>query len=154
MKKGSTLFLKTVICLIGIIVLTLCVLVLPAGIRTDEIGAYRPILIGMYLTAIPFFIALYQAMKLLNYIDKNRVFSHDSIKALKNVKYCAFAICAMYTAGMPYIFYVAQMDDAPGVAAIGFIFIFASLVVATAVAVFQNLLQNVLDIKSENELTV
>jgi hypothetical protein len=60
----------------------------------------------------------------------------------------------MYTAGIPYIYNVAQKDDAPGVAAIGFILILAPLVVAAASGVFQNLLQNVLDIKSENELTV
>lgn len=55
---------------------------------------------------------------------------------------------------MPYIFSVAQRDDAPGVALLGFIFIGASLAVATAAAVFQKLLNNVIDIKSENELTV
>ena len=154
MKRGSTLFLRIVISLIALVVLALCIFALPQGIRSDEAGAYRPILIGMYLPAIPFFIALYQAMKLLVYIDKNKVFSSVSVKALKNIKYCSFIISSLYILGMPYIFYVADKDDAPGVALIGFVFIFASLVVGTAAAVFQNLLQNVIDIKSENDLTV
>lgn len=131
-----------------------CLFVLPAGIMTDRIGMYRPILLGMYLTAIPFFIAVYQAMKLLHYIDKNKVFSALSIHALQYIKYCAFAISALYTLGMPYIFYVADMDDAPGAAAAGFIIIFASLVVGTAASIFQNSLHNVVAMKSENELTV
>jgi len=154
MYKGSTLILKGIISLIGIGVLALCILVLPAGIRSNEIGAYRPILLGMYIPAIPFFIALYQGIKLLDFIDKGKVFSEVSVRTLKIVKYCAIAICLLYTAGMPYIFYVAEMDDAPGVAAIGFLFIIASLIIATASAIFQKLLQNVLDIKSENDLTV
>lgn len=154
MNKGSTLFLKLVILLIGIAVAALCVFVLPAGITSDETGAYRPILIGMYIPAIPFFFGLYQAFKLLNYIDLNKVFSTESVKALKNIKYSASIICLLYTLGMPYIFYVADMDDAPGIAAIGFIFIFGSIVVAAAAAVFQRLIQNVVDIKSENDLTV
>jgi hypothetical protein len=154
MKRGSTLFLKLVICLFGVAVLALCVVVLPQAIMSGEAGEYLPILLGMYVPAVPFFIGLYQGLTLLHSIDQNKVFSSASVKALKYIKYCAFAISAFYTAGMPYILYVADRDDAPGGVAIGFVFIFASLVVATAAAVFQKLLQNVLDIKSENELTV
>lgn len=154
MKPSSTLFLKAVVLLIGIGVLALCIFVLPAGIRSDQTGDYRPILIGMYIPAIPFFIALYQIMKLLDSIDKKKVFSLISIKALKIIKFCALIISALYTAGMPYLFQVADKDDAPGVVLVGFIIIFGSLVIAAASAIFQNLLQNVVDIKSENELTV
>jgi hypothetical protein len=121
---------------------------------SEDAGGYRPILIGMYIPAIPFFIGLYQGLKLLRFIDNNQVFSEASVKALRYIKYCAFTVSAMYAAGMPYIFTVAQKDDAPGVVLIGFIFIFAPLVVATAAAVFQNQLQKVVDIKAENELTV
>lgn len=153
-KSGSTLFLKIVILLVGVLVAALCIFVLPAGIMSDNTGMYRPILIGMYLPAIPFFIALYQGLKLLQFIDKNKVFSLDSVKALKIIKYCGFAISILYALGMPYIFYVADKDDAPGAAALGFMLVFAPLVIATAAVVFQRLLQNVLDIKSENELTV
>jgi len=153
-KSGSTLFLKSVILLIGALVLALCLFALPAGIRSDNAGAYRPILIGMYIPAVPFFIALYQGFRLLGYIDKNDVFSEFSVKALRNIKFCALVIASLYTAGMPYIFQVAQLDDAPGVAALGFIFIFASIMIAAAAAILQSLLQNVIDIKSENELTV
>ncbi len=154
MKLNSTLFLRIVISFIGLVVLALCIFVLPQGIRTDATGGYRPILLGMYLPAIPFFFALFQGFKLLNAIDKGQIFSQASVKALKYIKYCAIAICSLYTVGMPYIFYVADKDDAPGVVLIGFIFIFGSLVVATSSALFQKLLQNVIDIKAENELTV
>ena len=154
MKRGSTLFLRFFILLIAVVVLVLCIFVLPSGIRSDDTGDYRPILLGMYIPAIPFFIALYHVMKLLNYIDKNKIFSSVSIKALKIIKYCGIIISVLYTAGMPYIFTVADRDDAPGVVAIGFVVIFGSLVVATVAAIFQNLLQNVVDIKSENDLTV
>ncbi|MDQ3076912.1 MAG: DUF2975 domain-containing protein [bacterium] len=154
MKRGSTLFLRGVIVLIGIGVLALCIFVLPIGIKTDVTGWYRPILLGMYIAAIPFFIALYQSLKLLSYIDKNNAFSELAVRALKYIKYCAITISGLYAVGMPYIFHVAQLDDAPGVVAIGFVIIFASLVIATFAAVLQKLLQNVIDIKSENELTV
>ena len=154
MKHGSTLFLKLVILLIGILVFALCTFVLPQGIRSDSTGYYRPILIGMYIPAIPFFIALFHGLKLLDFIEKNKVFSIPSVHALQTIKKCSFIVSGLYTAGMPYIFTVADKDDAPGVVLIGFIIIFASLIVGTAASLFQRLLQNVIDLKSENELTV
>jgi hypothetical protein len=154
MKQASTLFLKLVIYLLGIAVLAFCIFGLPAGIRSENVGNYRPILYGMYVPAIPFFIALYQTLKLLSNIDKNKAFSELSVKALMNIKYCAIAISIMYAAGMPYIFHVADQDDAPGVVAIALVIIFASISVAVFAAVLQKLLRNAIDIKSENDLTV
>lgn len=154
MKQGSTLILRGAVLSIGLIVLALCVYVLPIGIRAEDAGGYRPILLGLYAPAIPFFVALYQAMNLLGYIDKNKAFSDLSVKALNTIKYCALVISALFAAGMPYIYIVAERDDAPGVILIGLVFIGASLVVAVFAAVLQQLLQNAIAIKSENELTV
>lgn len=153
MKHGSTIFLKGVIFLIGVGVLALCLFVLPIGIRTDVVG-YRQILLGLYVPAIPFFIALYQALKLLGYIDKNTAFSDLSVQALKNIKYCAVIISGLFVVGMPYIFQVADKDDAPGIVLIGCTIIAASIVIAVFAAVLQKLLQSGIDIKSENDLTV
>ncbi|OGZ30497.1 MAG: hypothetical protein A2931_00220 [Candidatus Niyogibacteria bacterium RIFCSPLOWO2_01_FULL_45_48] len=153
MKKSSTLFLKLVISLIGIAVLALCFLFTSEVIKAGG-GLFLPILIIMYVTAIPFFFALYQALKLLGYIDKNIAFSELSVKALRNTKYCAIIISALYVAGMPFLVSVADKDDAPGAVGFGLIFILASIVIATFAAVLQRLVQNGLDMKSENDLMI
>ncbi len=108
----------------------------------------------MYATAIPFFFALYQAFKLLSYIDKNKAFSELSVKALKNIKYCAITISILYAVGMPFFYLIAEEDDAPGLIVIGLVIIFASMVIAVFAAVLQKLLKEAIDIKSENDLTV
>lgn len=154
MERGSTFFLRTIIALIGLLVLGICVFALPRTIGSFDIGGYDPILLGMYLPAIPFFYALFQGWRLLANIDKNEAFSVSSVRAFRSIKYCALIISGLYAAGMPYIFYVADKDDAPGVVAIGLVIIGASFVIATASAVFQKLVQNAVDIKSENDLTV
>ncbi len=154
MKKGSTLFLKAVVLLLGAGVLAICVFGLPSIIDSIDWGGYDPILLGLYVPALPFFFALFQAFKLLGFIDKNEAFSELSVKALKNIKYCACTISGLFTAGMPYIVYVADKDDAPGVVAIGLVIIGAALVIAVFAAVLQSLLQNAITIQSENELTV
>jgi hypothetical protein len=108
----------------------------------------------MYSAAIPFYFALYQAFKLLSYIDKNKAFSELSVKALKNIKYCAITISALYVVIIPFVYLVAEKDDAPGLIIIGMVPIFASMVVAVFAAVLQKLLKNAIDIKSEYDLTV
>lgn len=105
-------------------------------------------------TAIPYYFALYQTFKLLNYIDKNNAFSELSVQALKNIKYSALAISVLYVLGMPLFYLVAERDDAPGIIIIGMIMIFASMVIAVFAAVLQRLLKDAIDIKSENDLTV
>lgn len=154
MKRGSTLFLRGVVLLLGLVVLAVCVFILPVGIATDNVGGYRFILLGLYAAAIPFFVALYQAWKLLDYIDRNAAFSEQSARALINIKYCAIVISGLFAAGMPYIYIVAERDDAPGVVLMGLVITFASLVIATFAAVLQKLVQNAVAIKSENDLTV
>lgn len=155
MSRGSTLFLKTVIVMLGLAVLALCVFVLPEGIRqsTNWLG-YRPLLLGMYLPAIPFYIGLYQGIKLLRLIDNDQAFSTSAINSLTIIRLCGIVIGTMYLIGIPYIFYLAQMDDAPGVALIGLVFAFTPLVIAVFAAVIQRLLQNTVEIKTENDLTV
>ncbi|OGX06790.1 MAG: hypothetical protein A2Z88_03615 [Omnitrophica WOR_2 bacterium GWA2_47_8] len=153
MKHGSTLFLRIVIYLIGLAVLGLCVIIAGVSISGNA-GMYLPVIVIMVVAAIPFFYALYQGLLLLRYIDQNTAFSDLSVKAIKNIKYCAFSISVLYAAGMPYIVYVADKDDAPGAVFIALVFIFVALITAVFAAVLEKLLQNALDIKSENDLTV
>lgn len=153
MKKGSTLFLKVVIYLIGLAVLGLCVII--GGVTiSGNAGMFLPVVLIMGAAAVPFFYALYQGLLLLRYIDKNIAFSELSVKAIRNIRYCAFTMSTLYAAGMPFIIYVAEKDDAPGAVLIGLIFIFAPLITGVFAAVLQKLLQNAIDIKSENDLTV
>jgi len=148
--KGETLFLKVVVILIGIPVLGLCIFGLPSLANY----LHYPVLIGMYAAAIPFFFTLYQTLKLLSYIDQNKAFSELSVKALKNIKYCAVTISILYAGLIPLLIPIADADDAPGVVGFPIIIIFASIVIAVFAAVLQKLLKNAIDIKSENDLTV
>ncbi|WP_080839432.1 DUF2975 domain-containing protein [Cohnella massiliensis] len=156
--KPETLFLKIAVVLIAIPVLALCIFGLPrfAYETADYFPAYwlYPAITGMYVSAIPFFVALYQALRLLTYIDKNEAFSDLSIKALKTIKRCAILITILYVAILPFLYLMADQDDAPGIVAIGLVITFGSIVIAVFAAVLQKLLQNAIDIKSENDLTV
>jgi hypothetical protein len=160
MERGTTLFLKAAVILIGIPILALCIFVVPeignfaAELYPDHAYLKYLVFIDLYATVIPFYFALYQAFKLLGYIDKNKAFSELSVRALKNIKYCAITISTLFVLGMPLFYLVAEADDAPGIILIGMVLIFASMVIAVFAAVLQKLLKNAIDIKSENDLTV
>ncbi|MBP3953514.1 DUF2975 domain-containing protein [Bacillus suaedae] len=160
MNQVSTLFLKIAVILIGMPILALCVFVVPniaefAAELMPNITYLKPLVfIYFYVTAIPFYFALYQAFKLLSYIDKNKAFSELSTKALKTIKHCAMTISILYVIGMPLFYFMAEFDDAPGIIVIGLIVIFASMVITVFAAVLQRLLQEAIDIKSENDLIV
>ncbi|MBE7096762.1 hypothetical protein CN558_19490 [Bacillus wiedmannii] len=160
MKQGSTLFLKTAIILIGIPVFALCIFLIPnignyaADLYPDIAYIKYLVLINLYATVIPFYFALYQAFKLVSYIDKGNAFSKLSVRALKKIKQCAITISVLYVVGMPLFYLVAERDDAPGIIIIGMILIFSSMVIAVFAAVLQRLLKDAIDIKSENDLTV
>ena len=156
--KRETLFLKIVVFMIGLPIFALCIIGLPWLVNNPVNSEYGPIIypivIGLYVSVIPFYIALSKAFRLLSYIDKNISFSELSVRALKHIKYCAITIDALYVAMMPFIFLLADKDDAPGAIIIGMAPIFASTVIAVFAAVLQKLLKNAIDIKSENDLTI
>lgn len=158
MKRGTTLFLKLSIILIGSPIIALGMFgVYWLGnnpVNPNYSYIIYPILIGIYASTIPFYIALYMAFRLLIYIDKNKAFSLISIKALNNIKYCAVTISILYVAIMPFVYLLADKDDAPGLIIIGMVPIFASMIITVFSAVLQRLLQEAIDIKSENDLTV
>jgi len=160
MERGSTLFLKIAVILMGLPVLAVCIFIVPqvASFGAElypEFTIIRYLLyIIMYGAAIPYYIALYQAFRLLNYIDNNNAFSQKSVEALKKIKYSANTMSILYVVGMPLFYLIAERDDAPGIILIAAVFVFAPLVIAVFAAVLQRLLQEAINIKSENDLTV
>ncbi len=158
MKQGSTLFLKSAILLLAAAMITL-LLWLPQteGRATglDPISIYTdPLVIFAFIGSTPFFIGLFQAFKLLNLIDSNRAFSQSAVNALRNIKSAALGLIGFIAAAVLYIRFFTGGEDAAGPTMLGILASFASAVIATAAAVFQKLLQNAVDIKSENDLTV
>ncbi len=160
MKRSSTMFLQTVIVLIGIGALAFLLWEPHIEGRNANATAFQiyfndPFLAYVYLASTAFFTALYQAFKLLGYIGQNKVFSLDSVKALRMIKRCALVVVGFIAGAEAYIFIVVRgTDDIAGGVVIGLVLIFLSVVIATAAAVFEKLLQSAVDLKSENDLTV
>ena len=159
-RRSSTIFLQVVIVLIGVGVLALMLWEPHLEGRNAHATAFEiyfkdPFLAYAYLASIAFFVALFQAFTLLGYIGQNQVFSAKSVRALRTIKYCSMILVAMIGAAVAYLFIAVRgKDDVAGGVAVGLAMIFVSVVAGTAADVFERLLQNAVDMKSENDLTV
>jgi hypothetical protein len=159
-NRGSTHLLRAAVAFIGFVVVALCVFALPAmwhGASAEfpyATWAVFLIVVGLYMTTAPFFFALYEAFKLLRYIDQGKAFSERSIDAVRNIKRCATAIAVLYVGGVPLLFPIAEADDAPGLLVLGAAVACAPVVVAVFAAILQKLLRAAFDLKSDSELTV
>jgi hypothetical protein len=119
----------------------------------DLLSIYSdPLILYGYAASIPFFIALYKAFKLLGYIGQNKVFAPNSVGTLRSIKYCAIVLGILIVMAGLYIRIFHDKDDDPaGFIAICIATTFVSVAVAAAVAMFEKILQNGVDIKLENE---
>ncbi len=158
MKKSSTIFLQVVIVALGIGALAL----LLWEPHLEGINAHStffevyldPFIALVYIGSIPFFVALYQAVKVLGYAGQNKIFSQPAVNALRTIKYCALTIIGFVVIEEIFIMLNHGSDDAAGGVFMGILITFGSIVIATAAAMFERILQNALNIKSENDLTV
>jgi hypothetical protein len=158
MKRGPAIFLQIVIVLIGVGALAL----LLWEPHTEGVNANAkffdvyldPFIALVYAGSISFFVALYEAVKVLGYAGRNKIFSQPAVDALRTIKYCALAIIGFVVLEELFIMLNHGSDDAAGAVMLGVFITFGSIVAAAAAATFERMLQSAVDLKSENDLTV
>src|SRR5213079_2750294 len=149
MKRSSTIFLQVVIVLIGIGALALMLWEPHIEGRNAHATLFAiyfkdPFLAYAYIGSIPFFVALYQAFKVLGYAGQNKVFSQAAVKALRTIKFCAIAILGFVVVSVVFMPFSDPDDRPPGVV-MRILLAFGSIVIATAAAMFERVLQNAVD---------
>jgi hypothetical protein len=154
-KRGSTTFLKVIIILVGIAVLTLCIYWMPVltikDVKAHPGGDYSlyPLLVCAYGICITFSFTLYQVYKLLTYIERNNAFSELSLKSLKVIKKCAFTAIFFIVLMIISLKVISKItgDDAAGPISLSLMGILATSVITAIVDVLQKPLKDFLDEK-------
>jgi hypothetical protein len=158
MKRSST-FLQIVVVILGIVTLALLLWEPHVEGRNAHATLFEmyfkdPFLALVYVGSIPFFVALYQAFKVLGYIGQNKVFSHATVKALQTIRYCALVIIGFVVVEEIIIMLNHGNDDPAGGIFMGILFTFGSVVATTTASMCEQIVQHVLDTKSKNDVTV
>lgn len=159
MGKARIFFLRATVVVVGLVILLISAFWLPsiaayfARIGPEFAYLQYPVLIGIYLTTVPFFYALFLAMRILDSIDNTSPFTDEVLTYIIRIKAFAIAIALMYILG---VLFLNTQGGAltPGVGLLGIIIAFASIVIAVFAGVLQELFESALIYKKENELTI
>ena len=157
MKRVSTIFLQVVIALFGIGILT-WLLWEPHVEGVNKNATFFAVYLDhfiayIYIGSIPFFVALYNAVKFLGYIGRDEVFSPAAVRALRIVKYSLLILIGFVAVSA--LFMIGEdREDRPAGVFLRLLITFPSIIVATAAFIAERILQNAVDIKSENDLTI
>jgi len=140
-NKLSIIYLKITTLSVMLATLALLIFILYIAITAENIEYYRAVLFVISASIVPLILGAYYFLKLLIFVAKKTTPVKQLSKNLDYIKYSAFAVSAIYIAGMPIILYAAEKDDAPGVVLIALIIIAIFFTVGVFVSVVQNLLQ-------------
>lgn len=110
---------------------------------TFEIYFKDPFLAYVYASSIIFFVALYQAFKVLGYVRQKQTFSLATAKALRTIRYCAITLSiAILGAEVWIVATQAGKDDIAGGVAMGFLLLLLSICGATVAGILEKRLRN------------
>jgi hypothetical protein len=157
MKRSSTIFLQAVIVLIGMGALAFMLWephVEGANAHATLFQMYfNSFVVYAFISSTPFFAALYHAFKVLGYVRQNKTFLQETVNSLRIIKYCALGLIGFVAVSV--IFMIGgDREDRPVGLFMRILVSFPSIIVATAAAISERILQNAVEIKSENDLTV
>lgn len=142
MKKILMIFLQALIVLLGIAALTILIRFPMMEGRAENLDLFNiysdPFILYGYASSIVFFIALIKAFKLLGNIGQDKLYSPESIKVIRSIKYCTILLSIVIVLAGIYIriFYNKQ-DDPAGFLAMCILTTFISVGIAVAMAVFE-----------------
>ncbi|PSR56717.1 DUF2975 domain-containing protein [Adhaeribacter arboris] len=159
MKKISILFLQAVLVLIGLVALAILIrfpLIEGRAANLDWFRIYSdPFILYGYAVSSAFFVALYKGVQLLSYIRQNILFSLNAVRTVRSIKYCTILLClSIALAGCYILLFHPEEEDPAGFLAMCIVVTFICSAGATGVAVLEKILQNAVDMKSENDLTI
>lgn len=135
MNKKLAVFFQAIVVLIGIVTLVALIrfpLIEGRAAKLDLLSIYSDkfILYG-YAISLVFFLALFHVFTLLAFVKQNMLYSAGSVKAVKNIKYCAVVFCfCILAAGVFIKLTHDKADDPTGFLAVCAFFAFVSVLVA------------------------
>jgi hypothetical protein len=139
--------MKVMLIIAGLGVLFLDLYVLPLAIIVGGNNDYimmpylMVIYLSIYIMSFPFFVILFKAFITLNLIKVEQFYSLKTVKNFQLIKVCAYSITLVVFVDLPFLYFLADYEDAPGLLLIGIIIFGVSLFIALFITRFKLLIE-------------
>jgi hypothetical protein len=110
--------------------------------------------LGLYSAGILGILVVAWVYRILRLIDQDNPFSQQALKLVMGIKNMMLGIFLALSITLPMFYHIADVEDAPGVVLIGLGLAAIPLAGVTFVATVEKLLERVIHMKLENDLTV
>lgn len=151
-------WIKAIIIISAIIGLIICFIIVPVlgkdllTIHPEFDYMFIPSLIFIWITAIPFYIALWLSWSIAGEISKDRSFSKKNADSLKKISYLAVSESMLYFLAIVALLILKLLH--PGILIIALFIIFIGIALAVTTAALSRLVEKARLIEEENELTI
>lgn len=156
MKSYNTLSLKIITITFATLVLYLIVFWLSPTLdyyTHNQLEYLKlPLLIGFYISSIPFYLGIYYVLKLINLIEKDTFFTKTALKYFTVIKVLTFCEIIVYSLSLLYVYLKA--DFITSIFLIGLLVLFICFIIIIFIEIVKQLLSKAVDIKLENDLTI
>lgn len=157
-QKELAKWLKLVIAFAALIGVFLCLVIIPTlghdfALMNPELDyMYWPCLIYIWITAVPFYFALYKAFLICREISADNSFCTENAQRLKEISKLALSECILYLAAMIILFVLNLLH--PSILLIMLFIIFTGISIAIISAALSHLVEKASELKKENDLTI
>jgi len=157
-QKELSLWLKLIIVLCGCFGLLFCLYIGPetgrAVLLSSEIlkGLYKPFVLFIWITGIPFFSALFLGWKLCSDIASDKAFTVKNANRLKRISILSMSEGVLYIGGLRYIFAAGSYHTS--ILVILLLILFFSVVISIFTSLLSHLIRKASEIKDDNDLTI
>lgn len=150
--------LKVVLITLGLFVVFIFYLLVIGLIRSYQVNDVYFVkllfYIAMYIALILSIVSLSQVYSLLSLIDRDTVFTDKAIKKLSLIKNNSIVTFFALIGIMPMAFHTVELTKVTGIVPVAIAIIVSPLILSTFIGVIEKLLMKMVQIKSENDLTV
>ncbi|WP_270332043.1 DUF2975 domain-containing protein [Lactococcus lactis] len=154
----KTKALKLVIIILGLFIgfmFSLLVLGLIKSYQENDIYFVKILFyIAMYISLILSMISNIIVYSILTLIDKDILFTEKAIKKISLVKKISILTFFILIGIMPMVWHIVEITKVTGVIPVAIVIIVSPLILSTFIGVMEKLLMKIVQIKSENDLTV
>ena len=151
-------WLQRIIILSAFVGLFLCFILAP-WLGRDTVAMYPelsymylPCLIFIWITALPFYIALWKLWLISCEISKDNSFCKENAHSLKLISKLALLECLLYLAAIIFLLILNLLH--PSILLMALFIMFVGISMAVASATLSHLVEKASDLKQENDLTI